>query len=477
MASKNISFDKIPASIRKPGKYIEFNTRLAVRTLPANLQRVLILGQRLPTNGGGGSVPALTPTQVFSDVEAAEFFGQGSMAHRMVRAAIKAFAYIDLTVMALDDAAAGVAATGGATLAGTATGSGVATVQIGNDLVQVAVAGSDTPAATATALKAQADQQPDLPVAFMANAGVLTLTARHKGSLGNSIKITATCTAPGLTATATAMTGGATDPSLTEALAAIAGAGHHILITPYTDQTSLTALRDHLEFTGGPLEQRGACGVYALAGTLAQATTCAGQVDHGRITGALLCGCASLPWEIAAAYGAVIASEEDPARPLNTLELVGIAPPAIDQRLTRTEQEVCLHNGVTPLEVGPGDRVQIVRAITTYTLDPQGIQDVSLLDLTTIRTLDYVRRAVRERISLRFPREKLSERTPPAVRGEILDVLFKLEELEIVEAVEANKDGVICERDGQDVNRLNAKIPVDVVNGLHVFAGRIDLLL
>jgi phage tail sheath gpL-like len=58
-----------------------------------------------------------------------------------------------------------------------------------------------------------------------------------------------------------------------------------------------------------------------------------------------------------------------------------------------------------------------------------------------------------------------------------LDVLYKLEELEIVEEVDANKDGVIVEKDLQDNNRLDAKIPTDVVNGLHVFAARIDLLL
>ena len=132
---------------------------------------------------------------------------------------------------------------------------------------------------------------------------------------------------------------------------------------------------------------------------------------------------------------------------------------------------------MTPLTVGPGNKVQIERAITTYTLDPQGIPDISLLDLTTIRTLDYVRKAVRERIALRFPREKLSERTAPKVRSEILDVLYKLEELEIVENVAANAAGVLVERDLQDPNRLDAKIPCDVVNGLHVFAGRIDLLL
>ena len=46
MASANISFDQIPASIRKPGKYFEFNTRLAVRTLATNGQRMLIIAQK-----------------------------------------------------------------------------------------------------------------------------------------------------------------------------------------------------------------------------------------------------------------------------------------------------------------------------------------------------------------------------------------------------------------------------------------------
>lgn len=47
MTSPNISFDSIPSSIRKPGQYFEFNTRLAVSTLPANAQKVLILGPML----------------------------------------------------------------------------------------------------------------------------------------------------------------------------------------------------------------------------------------------------------------------------------------------------------------------------------------------------------------------------------------------------------------------------------------------
>ncbi|OIO04840.1 MAG: phage tail protein [Desulfovibrionaceae bacterium CG1_02_65_16] len=474
MASPNISFDSIPGSIRKPGKYLEFNTRLAVNTLPANEQKVLLLGQRLTS----GSVAALTPTLAFSDAEASAYFGAGSMLHRMVRAAISAYAYVELTCLAVDDATAGIAASGGVALAGPASGSGVATLKVGKDLIQVAVDAGDTAAEVAAALVAQVAQQPDLPVTIAAAEAVLTITARHKGSLGNSIKLAFTCTASGVAGVVTAMTGGAVDPSITEALAAVAGGGHTIIVTPYTDEANLTALRTHLELVGGPMEQRGAVGVYALTSTLAGTTTLAGQVNHGRVLGALLRGARRLPWEIAAALGAVVASEEDPARPLNTLTLTGIDVPDVADRLTRTEQEVLLHNGVTPLEVGPDNNsVQIVRAISTYTVSAGGVEDVSLLDITTIRTLDYVRKAVRERMVLRFPREKLSTRTPAKVRSEILDVLYKLEELEIVENVAANADGVVVERDSQDVNRLNAKIPTDVVNGLHVFAGRIDLIL
>jgi len=57
-----------------------------------------------------------------------------------------------------------------------------------------------------------------------------------------------------------------------------------------------------------------------------------------------------MPCEIAAAFGAVMAWEEDPARPLNTLELKKITVPAINDRLSKNEQESELHNGVTPLD-------------------------------------------------------------------------------------------------------------------------------
>lgn len=477
MASKNISFDNIPASIRKPGKYFEINTKLAVRTLATNEQRVLIIAQKLPT-----SAAPMEPVQIFDDATAAALFGYGSQAHMMARAAITAYQSVDLTVLPVPPHAAGIAATGAVTLSGAATSAGVVKLTIGNSYVAVAASYQDAAASTLAELVAAINDEQGLPVTAAittAEGGTptMTLTAKNKGTLGNAIMLALSNTVAGFTATKTAMTGGQQDPDIDDALAAVFASNYNIYCVPWAAAEQLTALREHLEAISGPLEQRRATGWTATPSSLATATTLAGQLNSGRISLACLPGTASLPEELAAAYAAVAASEEDPARPLNTLELSGIAAPAVADRLGRKEQEVMLKNGATPLEVGPGDVVQIVRAVSTYTRNAVGATDISLLDMTTIRTLDYTCKAVKERVDLRFPREKLSARTPAKVRSEVLDVLRGLDDLEILEEVAANAEGVIAERDLNDPNRLNIKIPADVVNGLHVLAARVDLLL
>lgn len=566
MASPNISFEEIPSSIRKPGKYIEFNTKLAVNTLSQNPQKVVIIGQRLavyiePARFQGGTLNDMTsegtytgliattfivkvitadtpdtisfsvdngvtfssptavtgsaqvlslgvtvtfgattghavddewrftswpepsvaeavPTRVFSTAEVAEKFGYGSMVHIMAIAALNANKYLQLSVCALDDSGS-TKAVGDITLTGTATTAGVISLYIGNVLIEAAIATGDTAHVVALALLDKISGFDYLPVVadIVALTGEIEFEAKHAGTLGNDIGIAVEITALGLSNATTAMNAGATDPDTDTALTAINPEDYNLLVASLAIQAELVKVRDHLDDVSGPLEQRPAIAVYGTNGTLAATTTLSNGINHGRILGAFLRSSRSLPIEIASAMASILAFEEDPAMPLNTLELKGLHAPTIENRLTRTEQETLLNNGATPLEVGPGEKVQVVRAISTYVKDAQGQDDVSLLDITTIRTLDFTRLNCVSRISLRFPRSKLSSRTPALVRSELLDVLFKLEELEILENVSDNADGLIVERDSQDNNRLNAKIPADVVNGLHVFAGRIDLIL
>ncbi len=474
MASANINFEKIPASTRKPGVYAEWNTKLAVRNLPTNRQRVLLIAQHT-TNLG--AVSALT--DVYSAAEVAERYGAGSQAHLMADAAIKAYANAALSIITLADHSAGVAASGKITITGNATTQGVLRVGIGNaDVLMVPVAAGDSADTVGKAVKAAIAAQPGLPVSAAEAAGVVTITAKNKGAEGNAIRLLAACTAAGISTTVTAMANGLVNPDIAAALNAVVAEGHHIIACGINDETNLLKLRAHLDTVASPMEKRWAIGVYGQTGTLAQATTLAGRLNHGHIVSAWYRGTPSLPCELAAAFAAVMASEEDPARPLNTLALNSIGVCESKDKTMRTEQENALYNGVTPIETSPaGTQAQIVRAITTYTKTANGTADESLLDVTTVRTLIYVSRACVDRIALRFPRDKLSDRTPPRVRSELIDVLMRCEELEILERVEENLPKLIVERDLQNTGMLNCRIPSDVVNGLHVVGMVVDLYL
>jgi len=309
MGSKNISFAQIPFSIRKPGKYFEFNTQLAVRTLPNNKQKMLIIGQRL----AAGSVAQLVATKVFSDAEAATYFGAGSIAHLMVRAAIKANPYLDLTVCALDDHATNpVARIHTLAITGPATRSGELTLWVGNVSYSIGIASEDTATAITTALKNALDNDPALPFTVAMDTTTLTFTAKNKGTVANQIDFAIKITAAGVTGTFTATTPGSVDPLLATALAAVFAGEYDIIAVPFYDATSYAALKTHLDNVSGPMEQRSAIGVFGYDGVLADCTTLTSTINSGRILGAYLRGSKSPAYEIGAAMAAVIAAEEDP---------------------------------------------------------------------------------------------------------------------------------------------------------------------
>lgn len=268
-------------------------------------------------------------------------------------------------------------------------------------------------------------------------------------------------------------------PDIKPALDILLGVDMELVVSAWMDDASLKALRDHLNEATDSINQRSRLGIAAVNTTLAAATAASAKLNAGAISLAALPGSATPPEAIAAAYAAALAAEEDPARPMNTVELPSIAVPPIPSRLSRTEQENALTNGVTPLEMGPGGTIQIVRAISTYTKSPTGAADVALLDITTMRTLYYVRNACRDRLRLRFPRAKLSAATPTKVRSELLDVLKKCEEerVEILKNVDKHASALVVEPTGDGTGRLRATIPADVIEGLHVIDATIDLYL
>ena len=484
MGSPNIKFTQVPEGIRKPGVYFEYNTSLAVRGLPTIENSVLLMGLRTDS----GSVAENVPTKIFGSEDAKLYFGAGSNLHVMAISLYKANPYLtDVTCVALD-AESGTAAEGQWGFTGTATSSGTITSWIQDQRIDMSVANEDTADEIATALEAKiAEYEDTLPITAGVSSNVVTLTARSHGTDGDYVPMAQEIDVAGIMTTGeTGFIGGATDPSVADALTAVFPGEYDIYISEFLDDTALGLISTHIDTKSNAIEMRPAVvtfGYTELAGNAATLKTLTGTtLNDGRISAATLeytttVGPQASPMQIAAAYGGVLGSATDPAVPYNNLALTGIPVPAVADRFARSVQEDYLDNGVTPLHVIPGNKTAIVRAISTYTTNAAGTADPSLLDITTMRTLDYTRDSVVTRLENRFPRAKLSSKTPSKVRTQVLDVLRILEDLEILEEVEANKAGVLVERDSSDANRLNVRIPADVVNGLHVIAGKFDLLL
>jgi phage tail sheath gpL-like len=89
--------------------------------------------------------------------------------------------------------------------------------------------------------------------------------------------------------------------------------------------------------------------------------------------------------------------------------------------------------------------------------------------------MDFGSGAINDRLALRFPRAKLTDRTKKLVKSQIMDVIRILVKLEIWLSVD--EDEVIVEKDGNVIGRINNQIPGKVVPGMHIIANRYDLIL
>ena len=488
---ENVSFNEIPVDIRTPGQYIEIDNTKALKGLPTQDRKLLILGQRL----AAGTVLQGVPTRVTSAEAAVGYFGRGSMLANMIAAAKKANPYSDLWAVALDDNVAGVAATGTITFTGSPTEAGTLALYIGGQRLQVGVAASEAVATTATNVAAAINAALDLPVTASAALGVVTMTARHKGETGNGIDVRLNyyqgeATPKGMVVAIVAMSGGTGNPAVATAIAALGGDQYYSIVSPWTDSANVVALEAELATRWGPMAQKTGHAFHGLSGSHGTLTTygAARNSPHSTFIGAYKSPTPPYIW--AAVLGAVCEFNGaiDPARPLQTLELPGLLPPEMKERFTREERNLLLKDGIATFLVDAGGRVLIERVITTYQTNAFGVEDISYLDLETKWTVDYIRYAVRARIALRFPRYKLANDgtqfapgqaivTPRVIRAELLGLFRELEEVGLVENFDQFKADLLVVRSNSDPNRINAVIPPDVVNQFRVFAASVQFRL
>lgn len=489
--SSSISFNGMPASIRVPGGYVEFDNSRALRGLTEWPAKVLLLGQRLTT----GTVPAVTPTRITDAAQARVAFGRGSLLAHMFEAWFRVNPLTEVWGIAMDDVGAGVAASGTIVAGGTSTANGVIALLIGGRRVEVAVTAGQAAAAIATSINAAINASLDLIVTAAVATSTVTVTNRHKGEFGNGLDIRhsplPTDALPaGVTLTINAQASGTQNPNIVTALDAVAETWFTDFVTPWTDATNIAALEARLALNFGPTVQRDGHGWAGLSGSHGALTTFGSGRNSPHLSVLGLRGVPTPPWECAATLAAVAvpALAADPARPVQTLQLPGVVAPRVADRFTFAERDLLLRDGIATWRANDAGQVFIERVVTTYQTSPGGAEDVSYLDVETLKTLAFLRYDLRTMISLRYPRHKLADDgtafargqnvvTPGTLRAEII-ARFKLwEELGLVEGVDQFKRDIIVVRNGTDPNRVDALLPPDLVNQFRVLAAQIEFLL
>ena len=487
-----ISFNQIPADSLVPFFYIEFDNSIANSGSTLVPWAVLLIGQKI----AAGTATPLELVEIVADGQADTLFGDGSILARDVEAYRSKRGRMRLFCLPLEDDGTAVKATKTITYTGNASASGEQAVYVGGRRAAVGVALGDTPTDQVEDLVIAINAIPNVAMVASGAAGVLTLTAKNGGALGNQIDVRTDYQGekgvPGTTAAVAAGTTGATDPNMTTlgVVGILGDAWWQAIGNPYQDTTNMDLIDGELEDRWGPQRQIG--GIQFTAKNDLYATV---QTWGAGKNSPFTCALSAIkmptpPDEYAAEICAEVANAAniDPARPFQTLGLAHTKAPILGDRLTNEENDVLLKSGVATFNTDQGGTVRIQRLVTTYKTSPAGAVDSSYRNCNTVYTLQAVRYDFRTYMQNKYPRHKLASDganfgagqaviTPKVGRAEAVSRFMVWEDLGWVEGLEAFKEGLICERNVSDVDRLDWLMQPNLVNQFRIAGVQIQFIL
>lgn len=487
----NSWFNAIPSSVRVPGVYIEFDatrSNLGIQVMP---RKALMFGQKK----AAGTLAPNTLVQVTTLDQVRQLCGRGSMLDHMAEIWFQNNIFTPLFLCVLADNGSGVQATRTLTITASPTASGTLVLYIGGRRQEIGITTGQTTAQVATAIAAAVNANADLEMTAAAAANVVTLTAAHRGEIGNAIDVSTNYFAGeslpgGLALTIAAGVAGTGNPDIQPALDLTGEDWFSDWISPYTDGANMTKLEAKLAGQFGPLRMQDAWGWTAVQGTFAAIDSWgAGRnTVHIHTIGAR--GVIDPPWMWAAALGAVgsFYFGIDPARPLRTLTLAGIRAPALRSDLfIFSEMNTLLNDGVSTWRATADGRVALDRVITNYQTNAFGIDDPSYLDASTGQILAAIRYDRRTYFGQKYGRHKLAQDGTPFSRGDAVmtPLLCESELLARARLYEASgwlEDFEQYRRDLQleinpsDPTRLDVIDRPNLVNPFYVLASQIEFI-
>lgn len=177
-----ISFNTIPSNTLVPLFYAEMDNQAANTAQDSGAS--LLIGHA----NNGAEIVANSLVLMPSADYARQICGAGSQLARMVEAYRQTDPFGELYVIAVPEST-GAAATVTLTVTGAATETGTVNVYVGRTRVQAPVTNGDNVTMIASSIQDAINAVPTLPFTASSSAGVVTLTARHKGLCGNEIPV------------------------------------------------------------------------------------------------------------------------------------------------------------------------------------------------------------------------------------------------------------------------------------------------
>jgi phage tail sheath gpL-like len=495
-----VSFNTIPQNWRMPLYWVEVDPSMA--GYPRSRLISLIIGAK----SSDGEAVANVPMAIASQADARKFFGYGSMLDQMVDSFMKNNYAQELWVLPVDEAAAGVVATGDMTVVQAPISAGTLPVYISGRRVQVFVAAGEDIEDTAQHVCDAINADPSMPVIATVAAAVITLTAKWKGVEGNEIDVrlayggllAAEQVPIGLTITLPPghrLTGGTGTVDLAPGIANLGDEIYEYVACGFTDSTSLALLEAEYGFgdTGRWGWMRQLYGhIFASYKGVEQGADKGydALLDYGPSNNSGVVSIMGIEansptptWVWAAAYTAKAARAllNDPARPLQTLALEGCLPAPKHQRYTKKQCNDLSGVGIATQGVNADGIPAIRRESTTYQKNLYAQGDDAYELVPTLATLAKLFRNQRHAITSKYPRHKLADDgtrfgagqaivTPKVIKAELIAQYRADEFIGLVENAVAFKQNLIVERAPDDPNRINVLYPPDLINQLRIFA-------
>lgn len=448
-------------------------------------QTSVLFGQMRST----GTASATTAVQVSSYERAQGLFGIGSQLSLMVKAYLANDPQGELWCIPMIDKSSGTAASGTIQATAAATASGTIYLWVAGRLLTVGVASGDTVNTIAASINSAINAATELPVTSTVSTDTVTVTCRHKGTIGNEIDMrvnygTGQVLPAGVALTITQLSSGATDPDTqTTALAALSGVPYRYIVWPYSDDTSLDLVEAEMLDRWDPNEGSLGGAFTGIDDTVANLTTWAGSRNSPHVVGVGLYASPTPIWQTAAAVAGAAARslKAHPAVPLAGKVVKGVLAPAQASRFTATERNTLGLAGVAGLRFDPSGACQMDSMVTCYLTDSAGAADTRFQYCNalyqTAYLIDDIQATVRATCANKILVDDASVVAPgtPAIdtsmiRARLIGRYAEHVRAAVVEDVDGFADQIVVQRTVGNANRVDVLYPPDLANQLNVLA-------